>query len=127
MMFKKILEAIKELKSDINVYYREISKGFVNAQMEKETLDSLVDSLQYYVKLYNQTISVNFEDKDNAYEAVVFIPYRGNPLVFKDGKKISTDTMNGFDVDWSWDRFELLEFLFWLDAFLLCRNCISAL
>ena len=103
-MFKKILEAIKEVKSDMGVYYREISKGFIDARIEKKTLDSLTDSLQYYANLYNQTISANYEDRDNAFEAVVFVPYRGKPLVFKDGKKVSTDTMSGFDVDWSWDR-----------------------
>ena len=103
-MFKKILEIIEEVKSDMSVYYREISKSFIDARIEKKTLDSLADSLQYYANLYNQTISANYEDKDNAFETVVFVPYRGKPLVFKDGKKVSTDTMSGFDVDWSWDR-----------------------
>lgn len=103
-MFKKILETIKEVKSDMGAYYREISKSFIDARIEKKTLDSLADTLQYYAKLYNQTISANYEDKDNAFEAVVFVPYRGKPLVFKDGKKVSTDTMSGFDVDWSCDR-----------------------
>lgn len=103
-MFKKILEAIKDVKSDMGVYYREISKGFIDTRIEKKTLDSLADSLQYYANLYNQTLSTTFEEKDNAFEAVVFVPYRGRPVVYKDGKKISTDTMSGFDVDWSWDR-----------------------
>ena len=103
-MFKKILEAIKDVKSDMSVYYREISKGFVDARIERRTVEELSETLKYYANLYNQIMSEKYENDDNAFEAVVFVPYRGNPLVFKDGKKISTDTMSGFDVDWSWDR-----------------------
>ena len=31
-MFKKILEIIEEVKSDMSVYYREISKSFIDAR-----------------------------------------------------------------------------------------------
>lgn len=43
-------------------------------------------------------------ENDNTLETVVFVPYRGKPLVYKDGKKVSTDTMTSFDVDWSFDN-----------------------
>ena len=103
-MFKKILEAIKDVKSDMGVYYREISKGFIDTRIEKKTLDSLADSLQYYANLYNQTISANYEDKDNAFEAVVFVPYRGKPVVIKNGEILTTKRTTSFDIDWAYDR-----------------------
>lgn len=37
-------------------------------------------------------------------ECMVFVPYRGKPVVIKNGEVVSTDNMTSFDVDWSYDR-----------------------
>lgn len=102
-MFKKILTAIQEVRSDMRIYNREFNKEFVEARIDKKTLDDLVGSLNYQSRLYEQTLSEKYEDDNNKYEAVILVPYRGKPLVYKDGKKVSTDTMSSFDVGWSFD------------------------
>lgn len=35
---------------------------------------------------------------------MVFVPYRGKPVVIKNGEVVSTDNMTSFDVDWAYDR-----------------------
>ena len=42
--------------------------------------------------------------KNDSFECVVFVPYRGKPVVIKNGEVISTDDMTSFDVDWAFDR-----------------------
>lgn len=66
-------------------------------------MDDLVNSLNCQSRLYEQALLEKYEDDNNKYEAVILVPYRGKPLVYKDGKKISTDTMSGFDIGWSFD------------------------
>lgn len=47
----------------------------------------------------------SFENNyNNQIEVAVFVPYRGTHYVFKDGKKVSTDHMTSFDIDWAYDR-----------------------
>ena len=42
--------------------------------------------------------------RDDTFECVVFVPYRGKPVVIKNGEVVSTDDMTSFDVDWAFDR-----------------------
>ena len=37
-------------------------------------------------------------------ECMVFVPYRGKPVVIKNGEVVSTDSMTSFDVGWAYDR-----------------------
>lgn len=37
-------------------------------------------------------------------ECMVFVPYRGKPVVIKNGEVVSTDNMTSFDIDWAYDR-----------------------
>lgn len=38
---------------------------------------------------------------DESFECIVYVPYRGRPVVIKDGKVLSDDNMTSFSVDWS--------------------------
>lgn len=102
-MFNKILTAIQTIKDDMGTYFREINIEFTEARIDKKILDDLVNSLNCQSRLYEQALLEKYEDDNNKYEAVILVPYRGKPLVYKDGKKISTDTMSGFDIGWSFD------------------------
>lgn len=102
-MFKEILTAIQAIKDDMRTYFREFNREFNEVRINKKTLDYLADSLDCQARLYEQTLSEKYEDDNNKYEAVILVPYRGKPLVYKDGKKVSTDTMSGFDIGWSFD------------------------
>lgn len=102
-MFKEILTGIQAIKDDMGTYFREFNREFNEAMINKKTLDHLADSLNCQARLYEQTLSEKYEDDNNKYEAVILVPYRGKPLVYKDGKKVSTDTMSSFDIGWSFD------------------------
>ena len=49
-----------------------------------------------------QTLMGNWKD-NKEFECIVFIPYRGKPLVIKDGKILSNENMTSFDVSWAYD------------------------
>lgn len=38
------------------------------------------------------------------FECIVYVPYRGKPVVIKNGEVVSTDDMTSFDIDWAFDR-----------------------
>lgn len=103
-MFKKILNKIEDLSRILDTRCQCIAEELKKTRNNEGNVTSLAESLKYYAGLSNQVITGSYENDNNTFEAVVFIPYRGKPLVFKDGKKISTDDMTSFDVDWSFDR-----------------------
>ena len=109
-MFKKILQEIGELRKQIDGLYDAITndaitkRSYVLKHYEEE-IDSLRKSLNMQTELNRQLMTSSFENNyNNQIEVAVFVPYRGTPYVFKDGKKVSTDHMTSFDVDWAYDR-----------------------
>ena len=113
-MFKKILQEIVqeigELRKQIDGLYDAITndaitkRSYVLKHYEEE-IDSLRKSLNVQTELNRQLMTSSFENNhNNQIEVAVFVPYRGTPYVFKDGKKVSTDHMTSFDVDWAYDR-----------------------
>lgn len=58
-MFKKILETIKEIKSDMSVYYREISKGFIEARIIRLYLQTMKTRTMRLKQLFLFRIEVN--------------------------------------------------------------------
>ena len=55
------------------------------------------------IKLYNDDcfkIMKQLKEENVKVDAIICDP----PYVFKDGKKVSTDHMTSFDIDWSYDR-----------------------
>ena len=103
-MFKKILQEIGELRKQIDGLYDAITKRPYILKHYEEEIDSLRKSLNVQTELYHQLVTNSFENNNSQIEVAVFIPYRGVPYVYKDGKKVSTDHMTSFDVDWAYDR-----------------------
>ena len=103
-MFKKILQEIGELRKQIDGLYDAITKRSYILKHYEEEIDSLRKSLNVQTELYHQLVTNSFENNNSQIEVAVFIPYRGVPYVYKDGKKVSTDHMTSFDVDWAYDR-----------------------
>ena len=102
-MFKKILQEIEELRKQINGLYDAITNR--SLKHYEEEINSLRKSLNMQTELNRQLMTSSFENnRNNQIEVAVFVPYRGTPYVFKDGKKVSTDHMTSFDIDWSYDR-----------------------
>lgn len=97
--FDKIFDAIKELSYDIRAlrdgYKREhddIIRAYNNYRDIIQKQDRIIQSL-----LKSQTTNKDME-------CMVFVPYRGKPVVIKNGEVVSTDNMTSFDVDWAYDR-----------------------
>lgn len=104
-MFKKILQEMGELRKQISDLYNTINKRSYILKHYEDEIDCLRRNLNMQTELNQQLMTSSFEnDKNNQIEVVVFIPYRGIPYVFKDGKKVSTDHMTSFDVGWAYDR-----------------------
>lgn len=97
--FNKILDTLESIKKDIgflseNLFtrYRDISKNLSEYKAIIEQQDRIIQEL---LKSY-----ANNKDM----ECMVFVPYRGKPVVIRNGEVVSTDNMTSFDVDWSYDR-----------------------
>lgn len=95
----KILDTLEKIKTDIRFLsdasssrYKDIYKSVEEYKKIIQEQDRIIQSL-----LKSQT-----SNKDM--ECMVFVPYRGKPVVIKNGEVVSTDNMTSFDVDWSYDR-----------------------
>lgn len=98
-VFDKIFDAISSLNNNIihliDCYKREhddVIRAYNNYGNIIQEQDRIIQSL-----LKSQT-----NNKDM--ECMVFVPYRGKPVVIKNGEVVSTDNMTSFDVDWAYDR-----------------------
>lgn len=75
----------------------------------KIRLSSLVNSHNDSIKItqkQNEIIEglIKGQAKNESFECIVYVPYRGKPTVIKDGEIVSTDNMTSFSVDWSIDN-----------------------
>lgn len=94
-IFNEILTKIDTLRDELKRTNEEIRTMRLNnasniAIIEKQNL-ILGDILKGY-------------KTNDTFECVVFVPYRGKPVVIKNGEVVSTDDMTSFDVDWAFDR-----------------------
>lgn len=104
-MFKKILQEISELRKQIDCLYNAIDKRSYILKHYEEEIDSLRRNLNTQTELNRQLMTSSFENNNNnQIEVAVFVPYRGKPYIFKDGKEVSTGHMTSFDIDWAYDR-----------------------
>ena len=92
----KIGEEIKEVKNILRELFRQKNKN-----------DAVIDELTNIINTQGKVIE-NLIDKtyaqDTSLQAVLIKPYRGNPRLYKDGKRLDTNSMTGFDISWNWDR-----------------------
>lgn len=99
-MFKKLVDKIVEVNAyHFNMIKNDIHRLFTNEIM----ISNMTSTLDYQIKLCDQVLHDKYESDDSTYKAVVLIPSQGNPVIFKDGKKVSNDSMTSFSVDWADD------------------------
>lgn len=82
---ERLFETISKIKSDLT------------------RLDSIISNQNNIIREQNESIQLLLKSQaDNkSMECMVFIPYRGNPVVIKDGVVVNTDHAASFDVDWN--------------------------
>lgn len=103
-MIKKIIDAINDVKDImISRLARIEQKIDYHRDHTEKSIEKLSDALQYQTQYMNTLLNHHYEN-DKTLETVVLIPYRGKPIVYKDGKAIDTDTVTSFDISWAFDR-----------------------
>ena len=102
-MKTKILDAINSLKEVISSQLSRLELKLNSLDRSEKTIADLSSALEYQTRYTNTLLNHSYRD-DKTLEAIVFIPYRGKPIVFKDGKELNTDTATSFNVDWGFDR-----------------------
>lgn len=98
-MFDRIFDVINSLNNNIihliDCYKREHDDVI-------RTYNNYRDIIQEQDRIIQSLLKSQTSNKDM--ECMVFVPYRGKPVVIKNGEVVSTDNMTSFDVDWSYDR-----------------------
>jgi len=98
-MFDRIFDTINSLNNNIihliDCYKREHDDVI-------RTYNSYRDIIQEQDRIIQSLLKSQTSNKDM--ECMVFVPYRGKPVVIKNGEVVSTDNMTSFDVDWTYDR-----------------------
>lgn len=98
-VFDKILDAISETRIYTKVTLECLADEVRRNYKQESDLHKIIAEQN---KIINDLIN-NIYSQDTSLETVMIIPYRGNPKLFKDGKRLDTDKMTGFDINWSWD------------------------
>ena len=97
--FDKIFDAISSLNNNIihliDCYKREHDDVI-------RTYNSYRDIIQEQDRIIQSLLKSQTSNKDM--ECMVFVPYRGKPVVIKNGEVVSTDNMTSFYDDRSYDR-----------------------
>lgn len=104
-IFDKIMDKLNENSTDLGAMYNllgAINRNIGNMQNRDKLINDQAKTIENQIKIINDLIN-NIYSQDTSLEAVMIKPYRSKPVIYKDGKKISTDTMTGFDIDWSYD------------------------
>lgn len=98
-MFNRIFDVISSLNNNIvhliDCYKREHDEVI-------RTYDNYRGIIQEQDRIIQSLLKSQTSNKD--IECMVFVPYRGKPVVIKNGEVVSTDNMTSFDVDWAYDR-----------------------
>ena len=97
--FDKIFDAISSLNNNIihliDCYKREHDDVIIE-------YNSYVDIILEQDRIIQSLLKSQTSNKDMV--CIVFVLYRGKPVVIKNGEVVSTDNMTSFDVDWAYDR-----------------------
>lgn len=100
-----------DIKLSLNEIENKLNKMLVYISDKYETLKRSLEydnsCLLQIIKRQQETIDTLVNDKfvkSEAFECVVFIPYRGKPVVIRDGVKIDLDKVTSFDLNWYHDN-----------------------
>ena len=98
-MFDRIIDAISSLNNNIT----HLINCYKSAHDDViRTYNLYKDIIQEQDRIIQSLLKSQTSNKDM--ECMVFVPYRGKPVVIKNGEVVSTDNMTSFDVDWAYDR-----------------------
>lgn len=106
----KILEELDNIKNtldDMNhrndCFLKNLENRFENRFRDiSMDLSKYKDIIQEQDRIIQSLFKTQANNRDM--ECMVFVPYRGKPVVIKNGEVVSTDNMTSFDVDWAYDR-----------------------
>lgn len=90
-----ITKELTQLKEEVSKLKKELTN-------KEDTTEKLTETIFNQQKMIEDLYKCYANSKE--YECIVFVPYRGKPVVIKDGEILSTKRTTGFDIDWAWDR-----------------------
>jgi hypothetical protein len=101
-----ILEGINWIKDAIKLmntgYYSKMEECINTYKNYDEKNYKVLETTKRLADIIESLTNDKFTTKD--FEAVMIKPYREKPVLIKDGKRIDSETMTSFDIDWGWDR-----------------------
>ena len=101
-MKKQIIHIIEMLRN-INTNICALADYVLDSTCKDRTIANMTDTIKQQDKIINDLIN-NIYGRDTSLQAVLVVPYRGKPKLFKDGKRLDTKSMTSFDIDWACDR-----------------------
>ncbi len=92
---KDYVDGLHSLHESENKRYYELVNSVLK---DTEKYRTIIDQQNKMI----QTLMGKWADSKE-FECIAFVPYRGTPIVIKEGKIISNEKMTSFDIDWCWD------------------------
>jgi hypothetical protein len=106
--YDTILKRLDLTKDAINTVHQRLdiqSSGIQDLNREtvrmKQSHDALAENNAILMRIIESIINDKFTTND--FEAVMIKPCREKPILVKDGKRIDTENITSFDIDWSFD------------------------
>lgn len=111
-MFKNIICKLDEILNTMRDYTDNIKKLNSETKENSEYIKKINNRIFFdnqhldIVEKQHNLIDKLITDKyiaSELYECVVLVPYRGTPVVVKDGKRLGNEQMKSFCIDWAYD------------------------
>lgn len=99
MFTKKIKEILTKINNRLDDIFKAIENLLTDIKLIEKRMENLLQKQYSLNKKMDNIIADNFAELPE-YEAVVIIPYRGEPTVIHDGIKQNTDSINEISLRW---------------------------
>lgn len=99
MFTKKIEEILTKINNRLDDIFKAIENLLTDIKLIEKRMENLLQKQYSLNKKMDNVIANNFAESSE-YEAVVIIPYRGEPTVIHDGIKQNTDSINEISLRW---------------------------
>ena len=97
-----ILKVLEEFRRNLIDELRLINRDIRNIQSRDSIISDQADTIKRQNKIIDDLIN-NIYTQDTSLEAVMIKPYRKAPKIFKNGKRLDSENMTSFDIDWNYD------------------------
>ena len=98
-IFDKIMVELGILRTNVTSIINDTIR--INMHIDK-IINDQSETIKMQNKIINDLIN-NIYSQDTSLEAVMIKSYRSNPVIYKDGKRLDTDRMTSFDINWNYD------------------------